>query len=87
MIDILGHPIRKGDTVLTNGYWTTQLELQVVEKVTKKAVYVSVLATMWDSTQKRRTTEPKSMRRKPSQVVVVNQQIKYNTKTYPENML
>jgi hypothetical protein len=53
LLDILGHPIEEGMTVLTNAHNSPAMtELSVVEKVTGKAVYVTVYAYSgyWDET-------------------------------------
>ena len=88
MIDVLGHPIRKGDTVLTGAYWSAGMnETTVVTKVTKKAVYVRLKAYRFDYQQDKYVDTVKEVRRQPYQVVVITQQLKHNQKHYPENLL
>jgi allantoicase len=88
MIDILGHPITVGATVLTNGYYTACMNtITTVEKITKKAVYAKVDAVWYDWETKQRHRTKKLMRRRPDQFIVIDKQLKYNQKTYPENML
>lgn len=89
LLDILGHPIEEGMTVLTNAHNSPAMtELSVVEKVTGKAVYVSVYAHTgyWDVNTNRHvsTSGNKQIRRRPDQVIVIDKQLSYNKKTYPE---
>lgn len=89
MIDALGHPIREGDTVLTGAYWSSTMDMTTtVTKVTKKSVYVCLKVCYFDY-QKGVVVEDgvKEVRRKPSQVVVITQQLKHNQEHYPENLL
>ena len=88
MIDILGHPITVGATVLTNGYYTACMNtITTVEKITEKAVYARVDAVWYDWNTKQRRRTKKLMRRRPDQFIVIDKQLNYNRKTYPENML
>lgn len=92
MIDILGHPVKKGMTVLTNAHWSTAMtEITTVDKVTPKAVYVTIHATggYWDTENKKfvRTSGNKQMRRSYAKVLVIDKQLKHNRKNYPENMI
>lgn len=89
LLDILGHPIEEGMTVLTNAHYSPAMtELSVVDKVTAKAVYVTVYAYggYWDSNTNKHvsTAGNKQMRRRPDQVIVIDKQLSYNQETYPE---
>lgn len=88
LIDVLGHPIEAGMTVLTNGYYgLTMDQLVKVDKVTKKAVYVTLTASWYNWSEKVWCTEQKSIRRHPNKVLVIDKQLKYNRKMYPEYMI
>lgn len=91
-IDILGHPIKEGMTVLTNNYYSpTMGTITVVEKVTPKAIIVSINGTWhkWDHVNRRYETFKgvKRMRKRPSQIIVIEQQLNHNRENYPENMI
>lgn len=88
LIDVLGHPIRKGDKVLTGNHYSTGMDIVAqVDKVTKKAVYVTLEATKWDYDMRKKYVEHTSVRRQPYQVVVIDKQLAYNKKHYPENFI
>jgi hypothetical protein len=88
MIDILGHPITVGATVLTNGYYTSSMNtVTTVEKITEKAVYAKIDAVWYDLSTRQIQSAKKLMRRRPDQFIVIDKQLKYNQKTYPENRL
>jgi hypothetical protein len=79
MIDILGHPVAKGDTILTNEYGSpTMSVIAIVEKVAKKSCILYMHVPVVGA---------KYMRKLPHQVVVVNQQLAYNKKHFPENAI
>jgi predicted HicB family RNase H-like nuclease len=85
MIDKLGHPITVGATVLTNGYYTSSMNtVTTIEKVTEKAVYVIIDANSYDYANSKYTYTKKLMRRIPDQIIVIDKQLNYNKKTYPE---
>lgn len=88
-IDILGHPIGKGMTVLTNGYGSASMtEISKVDRVTAKAIYVVVVnAWCYDAKSNSYVEAPKAMRKRADQVIVVSRQLEYNKKHYPEHML
>lgn len=86
MIDALGHPIRKGDKVLTGVKWSPIMNIVTeVVHTTKTYVYVELLAYRYDHRSAKYIMDKHRVRRSPHQVVVVNQQLKHNIKTYPEN--
>lgn len=92
MIDVLGHPIEVGMTVLTNYYSSASMGvITTVDKITKKAVYVTFNCVWysWDKQQKTyvRNSGLKQIRRRPDQIIVIDKQLNYNRTTYPENML
>lgn len=92
MIDILGHPIEAGMTVLTNKYFTATMgEITTVDRVTPKAVIVTVNATWgyWDKENKKyiRMNGRKTIRKRPDQILVIDKQLNFNRSQYPENML
>lgn len=88
MIDVLGHPITVGATAITNGYCTSTLNtITVVEKVTKKAAYVTVEAFSYNWETRERYRTKKLMRKRPDQIMIIEKQLNYNKKTYPENFI
>ena len=88
MNDALGHPIRKGDTVVTSQYWSTIMDFVTkVEKVTKNYVYIRLKTNYWCHETKKHKKGYKLVRRYPYQVLVVTQQLEYNQIHYPENLL
>ena len=92
MIDILGHPIEPGLTVLTNKYYSASLgQVTTVDRVTKTAVIVKIKALWytWDpKTSKNIRHEGfKTIRKRPHQILVIDKQLNFNRKEYPENML
>jgi len=87
-IDILGHPIEKGMTVLTNSYCSASMtDISKVDRVTAKAIYVTVNAWSYDAKSNLYVEAPKAMRKRADQVIVVSRQLEYNKKHYPEHML
>lgn len=88
MIDVLGHPIRKGDTVLTGYYCSPGMDITAkVDKVTKKAVYVNLKIGTYDYSTRKTEYKTRSIRRQPYQVVVVDKQLAHNKKNFPENLI
>lgn len=88
LTDILGHPIKAGTLVLTKSYWSTTMnKLVTIDRVTEKAVYVTLDATWYDFKTGQRIHAKKSVRRRPDQVVAISKQIEHNRKKYPENMI
>ena len=88
LIDVLGHPIEAGMTVLTTAhYGSTMDQLVKIDKVTKKSVYVTLTASWYNWREKVWCTEQRSIRRRPNKVLVIDKQLKYNRKMYPEYMI
>ena len=88
--DILGRPIQKGDTVLVKGYGSPCNDtIAIVDKVAKVNVYVYV-PDRWASYYNKRypkneqRPESKRMARRPSECIIINEQIAYNNDTWPE---
>lgn len=87
MIDRLGHPIEVGVTVLTNGYYTSSMEvITTVKRITPKAIIVDVVLPAWVQRYNGGITT-KEMRKQPHQILVIEQQLAYNQREYPENMI
>ena len=90
--DALNHPIRVGDTVLTNYYNTPIMGLITkVIKITKRKVFVKVERNNW---VKNTTTgnwdrifvdDP--IARYSHQVIVIDHQLEYNRTNFPENFV
>lgn len=90
LTDLLKRPIQVGDTVLTNYHLTAAFgEISTVRKVTSKAVYVEVENREWGNTPTgwRPLGGTKLIRRRPDQVLVINEQLAYNKQNYPEAYL
>lgn len=89
MIDKLGHPIRKGDTVLTSSYRSPSIsEITKVLKVNKKTVRVEVSGYYWDwgkNSKWTRSKVTKVVNRKPDKFIVIDAQLRNNRSKYPEN--
>ena len=90
LTDILDRPIQKGDTVLVKGYGSCMNDtIAVVDKVAKVNIYVYV-ADYWAEMRHKRwpdrygKPERKRMARRPSECIVINEQVAYNQATYPE---
>ena len=83
MKDILGRTVKVGDTVLTRGYSTVDMnQTAIVEKVKDSYILVTVRYKGWlhDDTigRKTLTVTSKKVTRRPYQVLVVNDQLKEN---------
>ena len=88
MIDALGHPITEGCMVLTPGYWSpTVSEIVKVKKVTKTRIVIDLMGSTWCRDAGKYVDQVKTLYRRPHQVVVIDKQLKYNRKTYPELMI
>lgn len=88
MLDALGHPITKGCTVLTGGYWSpTMSDTTKVLKTTKSKVHVEVEGYIWDAEARKYNKQRKIVSRWPHQVVVVDAQIRSNRRKYPEHII
>ena len=88
MKDVLGHPIKKGCTVLTNYYSSPEMGvITTIEDVFKKTAAVTIPVRVWDYKNKTSKVEYKRLRKEPHQLIVVDQQLEYNKQNYPENLL
>ena len=88
MIDSLGHPITAGCTVITPGYWSPTIsEVVKVKKVTATYVHIEMDGIAYSREAGGYTTQTKQLRRKAHQVLVIDKQLKYNRKAYPESLL
>lgn len=93
MIDVLGHPIEPGAKVLTGAYGSGGMnKVSTVISVAKKTLVVGVYKHRWeynDVTKRWKSHEEPTgkVRRRPHQVVVIDEQLKHNMETYPENMV
>lgn len=88
-LDMLKRPIAVGDTILTKGYGQCAIREQfTVVKPYKEHVGVELSdkALAW---RNRNTKVPnaKILRRFPFECIVINEQLAYNTATWPENYL
>jgi hypothetical protein len=88
MIDAIGSPIEAGSTVLTGHYWSnTMNHVTKVVEVRKKYVYLMLDTITYDWKNRTRVTAKKLIRRQAHQVIVIDKQLKFNRKKYPENFL
>lgn len=93
MIDCLGHPIKVGDKVLTNAYYSTNMsEITTVVKINKKSVVVEIEAYAYKVNPDTNKWEGKQydnyrIRRHPSKVIVIGAQLEHNRQNYPECMI
>lgn len=88
MNDVLGHPIKVGDTILTQGYWCmTMNTVTTVKKVGKTRVRIEIMCTWWDWGERKQVSGMKTLYRRPHQMIVINKQLDHNRKHYPENMV
>lgn len=93
--DALKRPCKVGDTVLTKGYGSCNMDqIATIVKMTPKFVFIDISATYYkrieDSTSRwgyryeRVMGETKRMKRDSSSFLVINEQLAYNHETYPE---
>lgn len=88
LVDVLGRPIFKGSTVLTNSPGSSYLDtLAIVEKVNKKSAAVTLNATRWDHAAKDIITTLVRKLKPSYLLVVVDAQLDYNAEHYPEYMI
>lgn len=92
MNDALGHPITAGCTVITSYYHSPSMNLVMkVKRVTKTRVILDIDKSYyrWDAVNRKTVKVEKfgEVRRWPYQVLVIDKQLKYNRKTYPEHMV
>lgn len=92
MIDALGHPITAGCTVITSAYCSPLMsKIVTVKRVTKTKVILNMAKHRWVKNPKtnkwKREEFIGELRRNPYQVLVVDKQLAYNRKAYPEYMV
>ena len=88
-LNMLKRPIAVGDTVLTKGYGQCAIREQlVVVKLYKEhiGVELSERALAW-RTRNTKMANAKILKRYPFECIVINEQLAYNTATWPENCL
>jgi len=88
--DILGRPIKIGDTILVKGYGSRYNDtITTVDKVTKENIYV-LIRDPWvegwymRDPQTHSRPEPKRLACNPYEYVVINEQLAYNSTEWPE---
>ena len=88
-LDRLKRPIAIGDTVLTKPYGGCSMNTQfTVVKLYKDQVGVELPQRHIDyRTKYTKVSNVKILKRYPSECVVINEQLAYNTATWPENYL
>ena len=88
MFDLLGHPIPKGDLVLTDSYGACALtEVATVLKVNSITCTVKVkdrYAIWRNKHYGQSNTESKEMKRTSDKVVVITEQLNHNRTVYSE---
>ena len=86
--DMLGRPIAVGDTVLAKSYGATYLSQFTITKVARVNVYMTMPTHTYhrDQVTGHWTADrtPKAMPRRPSEVIVINEQLAHNREAYPE---
>lgn len=93
--DALKRPCKVGDTVLTKGYGSCNMDqIATIVKMTPKSVFIDIHFTSYkrvvDSTSswgyryEKVLGEIKRMKRDSSSFVVINEQLAYNYNEYPE---
>ena len=88
MNDILGHPIVKGATVLTGDYGQSNMvQITTVDKVTKSRVLVTISNGSFNYRRQEYVPSKIQVTREPHQVLIVAQQLRYNKRKYPENLI
>lgn len=81
MIDALGATIKVGDKVLTGSYWSATFDtVTTVKKVNRTTIGLELPCT-YDISGYRK------VKRRPYQMIVVDKQLEYNQKAYPENFI
>ena len=87
-IDLLGHTIKEGMTVITH-YWQDGKKDIILKVNAIRGNYIS-LVDVESSISSRQTTALgtiPTLNRKANEVIVIDQQLEYNEKTFPENIL
>lgn len=90
--DALNHPIRVGDTVLTNYYNTPIMGLITkVIKITKRRVFVKVERNVYYKNKYTGKYDSilvdNLVGRYSHQVIVIDQQLEHNRTNFPENFV
>lgn len=88
-LDRLKRPIAIGDTILTKPYGGCSMNTQfTVVKLYKDQVGVELPQRYADYRQQyTKVSNAKILKRYPSECIVINEQLAYNTATWPENYL
>jgi predicted transglutaminase-like protease len=88
MQDMLGHPLRVGDLVLTTRYQQATISvLTKILKVNPKTVVVELNVPHWDDSTKQYSMKKTAVKRQAHNVIVVSAQVAHNRANFPENML
>lgn len=83
--DILKRPVKVGDTVLTKGYMHSAINtISKVIRVNKNTISVNLPFRYYNYQTRSSVTGYKIMLRDPMSFVVIDEQIAYNNKEYPE---
>ena len=90
--DILGRPAKIGDTILTKGYGTTDLDCVThIDKITKSGIKckVNISYSKFDPTSNKwikviRKENYKTMLRNPNSFIIINEQLAHNKAVWPE---
>lgn len=87
-VDLLGHTIKEGMTVITH-YWQDGKKDLILKVKAIRGNYVSLVDTEPCSYNKEATiiSAVRTLNRKVDEVIVIDQQLEYNKKTFPENIL
>jgi hypothetical protein len=88
MIDPLGHPITEGATVFTAPYWSTSFStFAKVKRINKSTVTITLKKYAWDKHKKKFIEYEGDVKRRPSRMIIVDTQLAFNKKTFPEFQL
>ena len=88
--DILGRLAKVGDTILTTGYGTAEMNVvTTIDKFTKAGIKCFVHYSSWHKDvngkwTKQLSTNGKQMTRASRQFVIINEQLAHNQATWPE---
>ena len=87
-VDFLGHTIKQGMTVVTH-YWQDGKKDLILKVKAVRGSYVSLVDIEPRSYNKEATviSAVRTLNRKADEVIVIDQQLEYNEKTFPENIL
>jgi len=90
MLDILKRPIKVGDSVVVSGYNSIRFDtVATIIKVNRLTCTVELSAHRWrrENGQWISYRELTLMRRRPTQILVIDAQLADNRSTYPETQL